>query len=149
VRGTSHLDYENIIAGCLNESRRTLKANGTLILTFHNKKLEAWEALAGAIYKSGFRVKALAITRSENPIDHCKRYVNAMLNDLVLECTPATGRPTPTAKLECRPRTLEEMNLLAIGLALSNCVRTGRTTHMRALYMRHLSRWTRTARLIK
>jgi putative DNA methylase len=149
VRGTSSADYENIIAACLRESRRTLTADGILILTFHNKKLEAWRALAGALYKGGFRVKALAVARSENPADHCKRDVNAMLNDLVLECTPVTDSPAPPTKLDCKPRTLEERNLAAVGLALANCARTGRPAQLRTLYMRNLSRWTRAGCLIE
>ena len=50
------------------------------------------KALTGAICKSGFQVKALAVVRAENGADHCKRNVSAMLHDLVLECTPVTAR---------------------------------------------------------
>ena len=149
VRGTSIGDYENIIAACLTESRRTLKADGALILTFHNKKLKAWEALTGALCKSGFCVKALAVVRAENGADHCKRNVGAMLHDLVLECTPHTRGRAPSAKLEFEPRTLAEFNLAAIGLALADCARAGSAAQLQSLYVQHLAYWTKSKRLVE
>src|SRR5205814_10008458 len=135
---------------CLKECRRTLKDDGTLVLTFHNKNMSAWRALAGALGKAGFAVKALAVVRAENGGDHCKRNVNAMLHDLVLECVPAQAlqavpttntrvatrlsirplggssresRPTaPDVRLEFTPTTPDERNLAAAGPALAECV---------------------------
>lgn len=149
VRGTSIDDYENTIAACLIESRRTLKDDGTLVLTFHNKKLRAWKALAGAICKSGFYVKALAVVRAENGADHCKRNVSAMLHDLVIECEPMTRRAAPRAKLEFKPRTLPEFNLAAMGLALAECARVGSSAKLQASYEQHLARWTTGKRLVE
>lgn len=149
VRGTSFTDYENTIAACLSESRRTLKNNGTLILTFHNKKLKAWNALTGAIYKSGFYVKAIAVVRAENSADHCKRNVKAMLHDLVLECARATRRRPQAATLEFEPRTRAEFNLAAIGLALAECAALRSGKRLTTLYRQHLSQWTASTPLVE
>jgi adenine-specific DNA methylase len=149
VRGISIADYENTIAACLSESRRTLKKDGTLILTFHNKKLKAWQALAGAICKSGFGVNALAVVRAENGADHCKRSVKAMLHDLVLECTPITQRMTPRVRLAFEPKTRPEFNLAAIGLAVAQCAMLGSPAGLQSFYEQHLARWTTGKRLVE
>ena len=141
-RGLVAANYENTIAACLKESRRTLKDDGTLVLTFHNKNMAAWRALSGALCKAGFLVKALAVVRAENGSDHCKRNVNAMLHDLVLECVPATSRQPVVARLEFRPETPDEMNLAAMGLAMADCVQVGSPTQLRDLYKQNLLRWT-------
>jgi hypothetical protein len=120
-----------------------------LVLTFHNKNIAAWRALSGALCKAGFLVKALAVVRAENGSDHCKRNVNAMLHDLVLECVPAMSRHSVAAKLEFCPETLDEMNLAAMGLAMADCVQAGGSTQLRDLYKQHLLRWTTGKRLIE
>ncbi len=149
IKGTSAADYENIIAACLRESRRTLKEDGTLVLTFHNKKMVAWQALTGAICKAGFVVKALAVVRAENEADHCKRNVEAMLHDLVIECVPSTSQAARPVSLEFRPKTLAEMNLVAIGLALAECVKSAQIDRLAELYVLHLSRLTKSDKLIR
>lgn len=149
TRGLAAADYENTIAACLKESRRTLKDDGTLVLTFHNKNLAAWRALTGALCKAGFLVKALAVVRAESESDHCKRNVNAMLHDLVLECVSATSTKPMAARLDFHPETLDEMNLASIGLALAECVRVGSPAQLRELYMQQLLRWTTSKRLIE
>ncbi len=120
-----------------------------MILTFHNRKLAAWKALTGAICKAGFYVNALAVVRAENSADHCKRNVDAMLYDLVIECTSATQRLAPVVKLEFQPRTLPEMNLAAMGLALGECAMARSPVQLVLLYERHLARWTTSKRLIE
>jgi putative DNA methylase len=169
-RGLTGTEYERTITACLKECRRTLKDDGTLVLTFHNKNMSAWRALAGALGKAGFAVKALAVVRAENGGDHCKRNVNAMLHDLVLECVPAQAlqarvatrlsirplggssresRPTaPDVRLEFTPKTPDEMNLAAVGLALAECVHNRDTAPLRELYRLHLARWTAGPELI-
>lgn len=139
ARGTSAADYEQTIAACLRESRRTLKTDGALVLTFHNKKLAAWKALAGAIAHAGFHVRALAVVKAENGGDHCKRTVKAMLHDLVVECGVARNF-TQAVQLEFRPRSVEEKNLAAIGLALARCVAEGSADGMRGAYLSELER---------
>ena len=41
-------DYQRRISRCLAECRRTLAPDGTLILTYHNRKFRAWQALCNA-----------------------------------------------------------------------------------------------------
>ncbi len=139
VRGTSADDYQQTIAACLSESRRTLARDGALVLTFHNKRLVAWSALTGAITQAGFHVRALAVVKAENDGDHCKRNVQAMLHDLVIECAIA-GPQAPKVRVEFTPRSTEEKNLAAIGLALSACVVSGDAGALRQKYLAQLRR---------
>jgi len=137
TRGVSAADYEATIAACLRESLRTLKPEGKLILTFHNKKVAAWRALAGAIASAGLHVSALAAVLAENQADHCKRYVNAMLHDLVIECVPAaSGVRRPS--LEFVPRSVDEKNLAAMGLALADSVNETGSSTLSARYLHYL-----------
>ncbi|MFM0068932.1 hypothetical protein [Paraburkholderia aspalathi] len=149
ARGLAAEDYENTIAACLKESRRTLADGGALVLTFHNKNLAAWRALTGALYKAGFFVNALAVVRAENAGDHCKRNVKAMLHDLVLECVPVTSKEPAAAQLNFSPHTQDERNLAAMGLALADCVQAGSSEQLREIYERYLLRWTTAKGLIK
>lgn len=139
VRGTSADDYQQTIAACLRESRRTLARDGALVLTFHNKRLVAWKALAGAIAQAGFHVRALAVVKAENDSDHCKRNVQAMLHDLVIECAIAELH-SPEVRLEFAARSPEEKNLAAIGLALAACVAAGDSSALRQTYLEQLER---------
>jgi adenine-specific DNA methylase len=148
TRGTSAADYEETIAACLAESRRTLRADGRLILTFHNKKVVAWRALAGAIATAGLRVTALAAVLAENQGDHCKRSVNAMLHDLVIECTPADFPRLPALSLEFTPKSAAEKNLAAMGLALADCVAARNAAKLGAGYRAQLERLGVRKRLI-
>jgi putative DNA methylase len=147
-RGVTADDYEQTIAACLAESRRTLKADGRLVLTFHNKKFAAWRALAGAIGKAGFEVSSLAAVLAENHADHCKRNVNAMLHDLVIECVIAKVGAPVTPKLVFRPTSLAEKNLAAIGLALAHCAKARCPEELQATYLGHLEAFGAKTRLI-
>lgn len=139
VRGVSAAEYETTVAECLAESRRTLRVGGRLILTFHNKKLAAWRALAGALQRAGFVVHALAVVRAENGNDHCKRDVDAMLHDLVLECAPVSTRyRTPTLAFE--PETVAEKNLAAIGLSVAESIRAGDSSRVDNLYKKRIAK---------
>jgi len=149
IRGTSTADYEAAIAACLKESRRTLNLDGRLILTFHNKKIVAWRALAGAIATAGLKVTALATVLSENDADHCKRNVNAMLHDLVVECVPADASYSPNVSLEFTPKSAAEKNLAAMGLALAECVAACDSKNIGIKYRSHLDTFGAHTCLIK
>ncbi|WP_152624176.1 hypothetical protein [Cupriavidus sp. IDO] len=149
ARGTSAADYEATIAACLRESRRTLRADGRLVLTFHNKKLVAWRALAGAISKAGFRVSALAAVLAENSADHCKRNVNAMLHDLVIECVAEKGASIQAPRLEFKPVSTAEKNLAAIGLALAQSIATKAPECLAQAYLEQLASLGAKKRLIE
>lgn len=142
------LTFERTIAACLEESHRTLRRDGVLLLTFHNKALAAWQGLARALHKSGFAIRALAVVHAENGNDHCKRNVDAMLHDLVIECVKRTGRVTePT--LEFDPDSVPRKNLAAMGLALASAVRSGDTESIQEAYWTNLSALKGRKRLIK
>lgn len=148
-RGKTATDYQAVIAACLRESRRTLAAHGTLVLTFHNTKLAAWQALTGAVATAGFQVTSLAAVLAENSADHCKRNVKAMLHDLVIECVDGTRGRERQARLQFRPRTEAEKNLAAIGLALAHCVRKNTPGELEAAYRKNLEAIGGKSRLIE
>lgn len=147
-RGVTSEDYTATIAAVLTESRRTLREDGRLVLTFHNRKLVAWQALARAIHRAGFSVDALAVVLAENAADHCKRDVNAMLHDLVIECVPATGRRCRGVHVPCNAKSMPEKNLIAMGLALSELVAAGESFDLAAAFERHLRHMRVSRRLI-
>lgn len=140
--------FEKTIATCLAESNRTLKHNGVLLLTFHNKRIVAWRGLAFALHSAGFAIRAIAVVRAENRYDHCKRDVDAMLHDLVIECVKRTG-PQIRPMLAFTPKSLAEKNLAAIGLAISDATQTGDFELIQDAYRRHLSRLKGRTRLIE
>lgn len=148
ARGIGVEAYQTTIASCLSESRRALARNGRLVLTFHNRELVAWQALAGALHQAGFDVLALAVVHAENGSDLCKRNVNSMLHDLVLECRPRSRR-APRPEVVVAAKSVAEKNLIAIGLALAQATRTGRPELLPALYESHLKRLKTTRRTIQ
>ncbi len=125
-RGITTRQYEKKIAVCLLESRRTLASTGRLVLTFHNKDLKAWEALAGALLHAKFDIVALATVAAENSADHSKRGKQSFLSDLVIECrTRVYRRRSWQLKVSGQVRSMERKNLQAIGLALAERVNSG------------------------
>lgn len=139
VRGVNAADYEHAITGCLRESRRTLTTNGRLVLTFHNKKLVAWQALAAAISAAGFTVSGVAVVRAENGADHCKRDVESLLDDVVLECVPRGRHPKSHVACASTPKSAAEKNLIAIGLAVADAINAGEPSRVADRYGRELA----------
>ena len=128
-------DYQERIARCLAECRRTLASDGTLILTFHNRKFKAWQALCAALIDAGFTVAALAVVRAENSADHTKRQEGSILHDLVLECVPrsSNGHSPELATKRDLP-TDAEREILAMGMALGRAVNAQDSSTLRVLY---------------
>jgi adenine-specific DNA methylase len=141
VRGATDQHYEDKVAACLKESRRALCSKGRLVLTFHNKDLKAWEALAKALQRASFEVVALAAVAAENPADHSKRGKRSFLSDLVIECRPKGAKRRRCWQLTVRGTTgsAERKNLEAIGLALAECVNSGEG-NLEALFNAHMTR---------
>lgn len=148
TRGTDVDFYKDAIASCLAESQRTLASRGRLVLTFHNTKLVAWRALAGALHDSGFDVCAMAVVHAENGTDLCKRNVGSMLHDLVLECWPRRRSPG-NVQVAVTPKSVAEKNLVAVGLALAEVIRSGNAGELPALYGSQLKRLGTTIRTIR
>lgn len=126
-RGTTTQHYEDKVAACLTESRRTLCPQGRLVLTFHNRNLIAWQALGRALLRAGFDVVGLATVIAENSADHSKRGKQSCLSDLVIECRPKMARRRRPWGLVVHgsPSGKERRNLEAIGLALAEYVNRG------------------------
>lgn len=139
VRGIDGEEYEGRIAECLKESRRTLKSDGRIILTFHNNNIRAWRALAGALMSCGLCIAALSVVRAENAADHSKRNRKVFLHDLLIECVPrerhSGGAPAIAGVVE----TSEARNLLAIGLAMSKSLTECDVSILDALYIEYLT----------
>ena len=141
VRGASTEHYEDKVAACLNESRRALAASGRLILTFHNKDMKAWRALARALFRARFDVVALATVAAENAADHSKRGKESFLSDLVIECRPKGKKRRRTWDIRVRgvTKSPERKNLQAIGLAFAECVNRGKG-EIERLFEQHIKR---------
>jgi adenine-specific DNA methylase len=139
VRGADDLHYAQQVAACLRESRRTLKKDGRLILTFHNRNLAAWGSLAGALRKAGFLVVGLATVSAENSADHSKRGKETFLCDLVIECKPAPRkRPArTTVTIQGAANTQERKELIAMGRALAACVNSRTRKDVSMLYPKY------------
>jgi adenine-specific DNA methylase len=110
-------------------------------LTFHNRDLNAWEALAQALLGAGFDVVALATVTAENPADHSKRGKQSFLSDLVIECRPSRPKNRRSWALEVfgERSSPEKKNLEAIGLALAERINRGEGD-LEELFEAHMSR---------
>ena len=141
VRGATTKHYEDKVAACLRESRRALAPDGRLVLTFHNKDMNAWEALAQALARASFEVVALAAVAAENSADHSKRGKESFLSDLVIECRPRRGKRRRSWRLEFHgvTRSPERKNLEAVGLALAERVNRGEG-NLEGLFEQHIER---------
>jgi adenine-specific DNA methylase len=135
-RDTHHAFYVDSIAGCFQECRRTLAPGGRLILTFHNKKMPAWEALTAAMIRARFKIQRIAVVRVENDADHSKRNGRGMLHDLVVECVPVEERRGS------RLRILGDRTnaLAAMGVAVAKAIRLGSCNHVRKIFVREMKR---------
>lgn len=149
LRGATSSHYEDKVAACLSESRRTLSPRGRLILTFHNKDLHAWQALANALRRAKFEIVALATVAAENAADHSKRGKESFLSDLVIECRPRQSRKRRPWKLTIQGAAThpERKNLEAIGLALTEYVNRGKG-EIEVLFDSHMKRLKARKRLI-
>jgi putative DNA methylase len=143
VRGTNTKHYEDLVAACLAESRRTLQRDGRLVLTFHNNDLNAWAALANALARAGFVVVGLATVSAENPMDHSKRGKRVFLCDLVIECIQRSvhrsDKSAPTVRGVVSSE--ERRNLVAVGLAVAEKVNTRTPEELKELYRHYLGEW--------
>ncbi len=147
-RGHDAKFYETVITECLQESQRTLREGGKLILTYHNRKIQAWKSLASALVESGFVVRAAAVARAENSADITKRNGKAILHDLVLECNRRSRRVDPTITFVAGESD-EEREILAMGIALGEAIRQENPEKLLDLYQAQLQRFGLTGRFIK
>ncbi len=117
VRGTDVACYRKLLTAIFRECRRTLKDDGRILLTFHNKDLRAWWALARALRSANLHVRGLAVSAAENDADHSKRGRLGFTKDLVIECGIGERTLQPTiASSSTDPQAAE---LLAAGRCLA------------------------------
>ena len=132
--------YQRAITRCLSEARRALSRKGRLVLTYHNKELTAWKALANALIESGFVVSAVAVVRAENSADHSKRDGKGILHDLVIECMPRGRSVVPLRVPKFEVVNDEQRATLAMGLALSGAVLERKASGLEELFRLHSER---------
>jgi putative DNA methylase len=108
--------YRTLLTRIFRETRRTLRDDGRMVLTFHNSDGRAWWALARALTDSGYSVVALAVAHAENGSDHAKRGRRAFTRDLVLECVPQATEGAVRVTPEVAGEVAE---LLAAGAAVA------------------------------
>ncbi len=117
-RGFTVEAYQRTLTRVFCETARTLKPNGRMVLTFHDKRLQAWAALADALKTAEMRVVGLAITHSENETDHTKRNRNSMTSDLIIECTRLRNGQCGVPLTLQKVQNSLEGNLAAMGAAI-------------------------------
>jgi putative DNA methylase len=119
VRGTGVDEYRALLTRIFRETRRTMRHEGRLVITFHNTDMRAWWALARALCAAGLGVVALAVAVTENSDDHPKRNRRSFTQDLVLECQPAF-RGSPIVLYEAAESNDDQTReLLAAGRAVA------------------------------
>jgi putative DNA methylase len=118
LRGTDTSRYCELLTAVFSESKRTLRSEGRLVLTFHNTTGRAWWALARALGGAGFFVAALAVAHAENETDHAKRGRRAFSRDLVIECRPSDISPAEIV-IASDGSGAESIELLAAGRAVA------------------------------
>jgi len=87
--GCTNDEYVARLHGIFIETKRTLKPRGRMLLTFHDSKVLAWQAVGDALRKSGWQVISVAVVHSENEKDFAKNDKNAIAVDAVFECVRA------------------------------------------------------------
>lgn len=116
ARAAGVAQYRKLLTRIFRETRRTLRNEGRMVLTFHNSDGRAWWALARALADAGFSVGALAVAHAENGSDHAKRGRRAFTRDLVIECFP---QRQAEAALVTTAVAGEVAELLAAGAAVA------------------------------
>ncbi len=114
--GATH--YERLLRSILKETARTMRSDGTLVLTYHSTDFRGWAALGRALQEAGLRVTALAVAHSENEKDHPKRNRNGFSKDLVIECDKRR-QVLPAPIVVTKIRRSDERELVAAGLTIA------------------------------
>lgn len=117
-RGTDVERYRELLTAIFQETWRSLKIDGRMILTFHNTDLRAWWALGRALADARFSIRALAVAWAENDVDHSKRGRRGFTRDLVIECRRTASDAAPLLLAE-HDADVEAHELISAGRAVA------------------------------
>ncbi|MDI1336128.1 MAG: DNA methyltransferase [Lacunisphaera sp.] len=117
--GCSHEEYIARLRGIFAETRRTLKPAGRMLLTFHDNKVAAWQAVADALRGARWHVVSVAVVHSENEKDFAKVNTNAITVDAVFECVRAGRQPPRRIATAGELNNNSARNVLAMGAAVA------------------------------
>jgi putative DNA methylase len=80
------VDYERKMSAAFREMHRVLRPDGSLVIMFTHKKVEAWDTLATSLIGAGFAIKASwpVHTESEHSLHQAKK--NAAASTILLVC---------------------------------------------------------------
>lgn len=88
-KGPEH--FERKMTEALTEAHRILRDDGVLILMYGHKETRAWEAILGALMKSGFLINASWPVRTERKVKFRHGVVNALAGSCLLVCRKHVG----------------------------------------------------------
>ena len=97
AQGKSVSDYERLMSDSLAEAYRVLRPNHWMVLVFMNSSEKVWQALRGAILKSGFSIEKVSIFDKQHGT--FKQFVseNTAGSDLMIHCRKTTAASQLTA----------------------------------------------------
>ena len=110
--------YQRVLSSIFKETVRTMKRPGSLLMTFNNRDLRAWYAVAQALRDSDLWVHALSPVISEWKNDHSKKSDGSFTRDLVIECSTSPCYLPVQVRTADNPREAEE--LIAAGRMLAD-----------------------------
>lgn len=82
-------EYQRLLTTIFAESRRALRADGHLIVSYANRDPDAWVALFSALQNARFRAVGCEVVPSENDVDHAKSGKRACTLDVLIDLVPA------------------------------------------------------------
>lgn len=120
--GCSHEEYVERLQGIFAETHRTLKRHGRMLITFHDNKVVAWQAVADALRRSGWHVVSVAVVHSENEKDFAKSTTKAITVDAVFECIRARRKKPRRVPATGALNNNSARNILAMAAAVASYV---------------------------
>jgi len=85
-RELAERDYENKMMSSFREMERVLSTDGVLTVMFTHKKVEAWDTLATAMLRAGFKIDASWPIHTESEVSLHQAKKNAAASTILLVC---------------------------------------------------------------
>jgi len=79
-------DYENKMMACFREMERVLAEDGVLTVMFTHKQVEAWDTLATALIRAGFRIDGSWPVHTEPEVSLHQAKKNSAASTILLAC---------------------------------------------------------------